>query len=205
MKALRNLGFSLTVALVAICFAGSSLAIATESTSLCKINESPCASGNQVKTVHMTGSMELKSTALTVLCLSSLLTAETEQGLGHPLGLKVTGLIFSACGTNSSHNNCTLKAVVLPLFDLLKISLNYATASVLNLGVQFMCGELINCVYEGGGASWEYKGALLEFGTGHGMLSSAEWVLAKKEGFLCPAESKWTGLYEPLEHVYVGS
>jgi|SRR5690349_10278822 len=205
MKAFGNLGLSVTVAFIAMCYAGASPAAATESTSLCKVNESPCASANQVKTVHMTGSMELKSTAFTILCLSSLLTAETESGLGHPLGLKVTGLIFSACGTTSAHNNCTLKAVILPLFDLLKISLNYATASVLNLGVQLGCGEFLKCGYEGEGASWEYQGALREFATGHGMLSSTEWPLAKTEGLLCPAESKWTGLYEPLEHVYVGS
>jgi len=40
-------------------------------------------------------------------------------------------------------------------------------------------------------------------GAGHGMLTANELEVEKVGGLFCPATSKWTALYEPLEHLYI--
>jgi hypothetical protein len=207
MKSARTLHLYAVTASVLISLVCTTSAMATESTALCKAHENTCAAGNQVKTVHLVaGTVTLKTSLVTVLCLSSLMTTEPLSALGHPLLVKVTELSWVNCGSNMAHTNCKLKTVIFPVFDLLKISLNYATATVLHLGVEVSCGEVLLCTFESAeteSASWEFKGALREFATGHGSLSAANWVLAKTTGLLCPAKNEWTGFYEPLEHVYV--
>jgi hypothetical protein len=198
MRSITLLGLASLCAVAALGTLACSPAAATESTALCKVSESTCSPENQVKSVHMTSErIEIKTSVGTTVCLFSLIKGET-SGLGQPLLLKLTEMNLAFCG------GCNATVTKLPTFDVLKILLNLATAKALGFQVKLKC-ELLECTFEGPESTWELEGALHNFNTGHGMLTSVEWALAKKEGFFCPAEAKFTALFEPLEHIYVSS
>lgn len=201
--------FSLAaVAAVAAMALVASSAMATGSTSMCKVNETPCAAGNQVKSLHMVaGTSVLKTSILTVLCLSSLAQVPITTTLGNPLKTgALTSLTWENCGSNAAHNNCTVTNLKLPTFDVLRTAAGLGEATALGAEVLVLCGESLHCVYGGAAVTgFKVEGALHTAGAGHGMFTASELKVPKVSGFLCPAESKWTALYEPLEHVFLST
>lgn len=184
---------------------------AGEGTALCKTHEDPCESTNLVKELHaVAGTTILKTSILTVLCLSSLANVKVEapylaEGT-NPLGATFSELTWANCGSNKAHNNCSVTNLKLPLLDVTRTVLNLGTVNALNAEILILCGESIHCIYGGAEAKgFTITGALHTAEAGHGMLSASELSVPKVGGFLCPSESKWTALYEPLEHVYVVS
>jgi hypothetical protein len=209
MRLIKAFGLVAMAAIAAMAMLGAASAVASENTSLCKIHQEPCAEANRAKTVHfVAGTTVLKTSILTVLCLSSLVKGEVEgTGLAtapNPLGVKVTELLWNNCGSNTEHNNCEVKNLKLPLFDVLKTALNLGTAIALGPEVLVKCGESLHCVYGGKEVKgFTVEGALHTTGAGHGMFTATELEVPFVSGFLCPSVSKWTALYEPLEHLFI--
>ncbi len=179
---------------------------------------------NVVSSVHFVniGSPELKSTFLglpiTILCLESLALG-TVEGTGlatapNPLGVSITELTWKKCGTNAEHNNCKeIKTLSLPLFDVLNTGENKGTAIALGptggtsktevLVECTIAGVTLHCIYGGTEIKpFSVEGALVG-SSGHGMFTATNLVVPMISGKNCPAESKWTALYEPLVHTFI--
>jgi hypothetical protein len=210
-------GLAALTALAAMAIVGATSAMATEATALCKVNQNPCEAANLVTEQHMTlvgnGVLHGLSPLFNVLCLSGLV-------LGEVLGLAAAGsggqqihlskLDFTLCGTNSTHTNCEIKQLVLPLLvDVLKTAANLGTATGLNGETLIKCTipliGTIDCVYEGAGLGFDVKSA---GGTdGHGMLNAEATPVNKTAGSgFCSEESTiTTGLLEPLTDTYLST
>jgi hypothetical protein len=213
-------GLAALTAVAAMAFVGASSAMAKENTALCKVHQEPCAEGNLVSSVHMIALDPILETSLaTVLCEESLALGAVEKNektkkflaaAPEPLGVNITELTWKNCKTTgSATNNCTVTNLKLPLFDVLKTALNLGEATALGAEVLVKCtnipliGEL-HCVY--GGASvgpFAVEGALHKEKTGHGMFTATKLTVPKIKGTFCPETSKWTALYEPLEHLFI--
>jgi hypothetical protein len=197
-------GLAALAAVAAMAFVGASSAMG-ENTAICKVHEEPCASGNIAQTVHMVaGTTILETDLTTVLCLGALGVGTTE-GLGAPAGYTITSLTWSNCGTTSAHNNCTVTTLQNGLLDVLKTALNLGTAAALGTEVLVECNILLgfHCIYGGGEVKgFKVEGALHTAGAGHGMFTAKELLVPKVGGLICPKESFWTALFEPLEHIY---
>jgi hypothetical protein len=216
MRLTKMFGLAAVTVVAAMAFLGTTSAMAKFPTTLCNINsELVCPKENQVSLFTMkAGVTKLEgSNGVTVLCLTSKGAAEAEEGvtLGNPLKLLLHELVFLNCGTGANHNDCTVTTEQFPLLEVLKLAPNLATAFVnpkLPAKVHVVCGGFIDCTYSepAAGKSFEIEGALHTEGAGHGMLTANELEVKKLEGgFLCPKASKWTALYEPLEHLYIRS
>ncbi len=224
MRLIKTFGLAAIAAVAAMAFVGASSAMATGHTALCKTHEDPCAEANLVKNIHMqAGTTILKTSLATVLCLKSSAVAHAEHGglslllvIEHPsgekltiidpLGFQVLTLTWENCGTNAAHNNCTVTNLKLPLIDLLKTALNLGTATVLGAEVLVNCVGILHCVYGGKEITgFNVEGALHTAGAGHGMFTANELSVPNVGGLLCPSTSKWTALYEPLEHIFGSS
>lgn len=187
-------------------FLGASQASASLSSLLCKVHTEPCPAGSIPSSVHFASSnVVLKTNLGTVLCLSGLLAATT-LGLGtapSPQVLHVTSLVFSSCGTNIAHDNCTLTTIAPGLIDILRLVLNLGDIEFLNLQVAVTC-TVFDCIFGGPLVSGDtFVGALHTAKAGHGLLSSSEVSLPKVSGFLCPAMNFYTADFEALEHLFL--
>jgi hypothetical protein len=200
-------GLAALAAVAAMAFVGGSSAMANGPSSLCKTHEDPCAAGNRATGVHMVavGDTVLKTNVATVLCLGSLASGNTENGgLGSPLGITMTAITWTSCGTTAAHNNCDVLTTKLGLFDALTTSLNLGTATALGTEVLVECDLAIDlhCVYGGTVTGFKVEGAGHTAGAGNGMFTATELSVPKTGGFFCPNTSLWTALYEPLEKLY---
>ena len=217
MRSVRKLIFASFLALMVTAVPGAYTASANLPTALCKVNELPCAEGDQVKELHMTLNGILISHGLSplfnVLCLGGLV-------LGEALGLAAAGsggqqihlskLDFTACGTNATHTNCEIKPLVLPLLvGILKREPGLGIWTYLNGETLVKCSipliGTIDCIYKSEGLGFDVKSA---GGTnGHGMLNAEATPIEKTSGSgFCSEETTiTTGLLEPLEDVYISS
>ncbi len=199
-------GLTALVAVAAMALVGASSAMASESTALCKVNEEVCASGNQVKAIHMVtvGEPLLHTNILDVRCLSSLAQA-TVGALGTAPTAQVatvTSLTWTGCGQgeNKTHN-CEVTTLKNPTFDVLRTAPNKGTAIALNAEVLVLCSGFLHCVYGGK----EVKPFTIEGSSataGNGMFTATKLSIPVVSGFLCPSTSEWTALYEPLEKIF---
>ena len=217
MRLMKMLGFVAIAALAAMAFLGASSASATFNSVLCKKLEHVCEDPLENKTFHLTLTQEGTggiwvvhglSPLLNILCLSVLLLGEGLKLATAPnqYEIHLSKLDLSNCGTNSTHTNCEVKSLVLPvLTDLLTEQLEDGTGSgkgrllFLNGEKLVKCnipliGE-IDCIYEGKGTALSIKN------TGErGMLTANATPIKKTAGSgFCSAESTITeGLLEPL-------
>lgn len=209
-------GLAAVAAIAVMAFVGASSAMATGSTSFCKVNEEPCAEANRVKVVHMVASDPLLLTSITnILCESSLAVVEVESAglLANPLAAKVTELTWTNCKTvGHATNNCTVTNLKLPLFDVLREKVGLGSANALGAEVLVFCEEVplvseIHCTYGGPEVpGFAVESALHQVGSGHGMFTATKLRVPEVGNkFLCPNESFWDALYEPLEHLYLST
>lgn len=203
-------GLAALTMLAAMAIVGASSAMATGNTALCADESNPCE--NPVTSLHMEltniGILHGLSPLFNVLCLHGLALGEV-LSLGNPQAVHLSKLDFTNCGTNSTHTNCTISSLELPvLVNVLNEGGGLGKATGENGETLVNCTipliGTIDCIYEGKGLSFDVKSA--EAGN-HGMLN-AEAVSVKKtagSGF-CSAESTITqGLLEPLTDVYLSS
>jgi len=212
MRLIKMVGLAAVAAIAAMAFLGASSAMADVNTALCvEESELVCPKGGLVDLFDMTaGTTVLKTSLLTVLCLGSKVhaTVENEDNLGHapePLLVQIDSLTWENCGSNAEHTNCKVTNIKLPLFDVLKTAEDLGEAVALGAEVHVECSGL-NCYYGGAAVEgFEVESALHTGGAGHGMFSALGLPVPKVKGFLCPATSSWTALYEPTEHLWLRS
>jgi hypothetical protein len=208
-------GLAVAAAVASMALLGASSAMAEGNTALCTVHQDPCLDANLVSGVHMVaGITTLQTSVAKVLCLSSLAqgTVETDattgkrlSASGKPLGVNVTALTWSNCGTNAAHNNCTVNTLKGGLIDLLRTALNLGTATILGSEVLVECniGFTLHCVYGGEVAGFGVEGAGHNGGlAGNGMFNANALEVQRLKGLFCPEESKWTALYESLTALY---
>lgn len=210
MRLVKILSIAIVTSIAATALVSASSATASENTSLCKVNETPCAKENRPASVHLVAAtVTFKIGMTTVLCLSSLVQA-TPEGIGlatapSALGLNVTQWIWNNCGTNAAHDNCELKNERLPLLDALRTAANLGTIKMLFVEFLINCSGL-HCVFGGKEISkFPLEGAGHQAGTGKGMFTATEVFLPLVSGFLCAEDALFTALYEPLENLYVST
>jgi len=206
MKVFKTLSLT-AVAVTAMAFISAPSASATLNTLLCKVHQEPCPAASLPSSIHLvSGTMVLKTSLVTILCLGSLITG-TPLGLGtapSPQIIHLTQITWTGCGTNVAHNNCTVTTIAPGLLDILRTALNLGTDKFLNMQIQMICGEITSCTYGGAEvAGLIVEGALHTAEAGHGMFTANELSLPVVGGFLCAATNKLTVLYEPLEHLFL--
>ena len=209
MRLIKLLGLG-AATLAVVAFLNATTAMASEPTSLCRINEIPCAAKNRPAEVHLAaGTVTFTIGMVTVSCLGSLIQTTVEgSGLStppNPLGLKVTQWTWSNCGTNLGES-CELKTAKLPLLDVLRTIPNLGTVKMLSLEISINCAFL-HCVVGANEISkFPLEGALHQAATGKGMFSATGVFLPTISGLLCMEEGvELTALFEPLEHVYIST
>jgi len=194
-------GLAAIAAVAAMAFVGANSASALVSTQLCKVNTTlVCGAGNAVTEVHQvlkTGTVGKLLASINVLCLEYLVRA-TPLGLGKPQVVHVLEQKFAACGTGSTHNNCTVStpAGQDPLFDLLKLGFDEGVLTATSGQTRLQCSNLgLDCLYDVAG---------MEFEVGGNELKAENTPTTELGGkFLCPNEGLLDAELKTLENAYV--
>jgi hypothetical protein len=203
--------------LAAVTMAILASAAMAEGTSLCKVKEDPCAAGDQVFWVHLvSGTVVVETSLMTVLCLSALAVignggfGETLVSGGFPIHYVTQEFTFSNCGTNATHDNCSMKNLsTIGLVDLKKTAANLGSAEALRAEFLVSCtvmGIPVDCVFGSNMGPIAVEGAGHTGFSGNGMFTFSKVPVPKLGGgILCPEKASLTALFEPLEKIYVSS
>lgn len=221
MRLMKMFGLAALAAVAAMAFVGVTSASATFPSVLCKAKEHVCSEANSIefKKVHLiltpgtVGELHGLEPLFNVLCLNVLVLGEglelgeLSETVHKQYEIHLTKFDPINCGTNSTHTNCEVKALELPiLVSLLTRVLENGSGSgagaITGLNGQTLVkcnlpliGE-IDCVYKGEGTEFKAEN------TGErGMLTAEPVPLEKTAGSgFCSAKSTITkGLLEPLE------
>jgi hypothetical protein len=212
MNSRRTFGLAALAALAVMASMGASTAMATGNTALCKIHEDPCQVANQVSQVHaVSTNFVVLNNIANVLCLE-VLTKLNALKLGNPLVMHSEALVFTGCGTNAAHNNCSITTEELPLLNVLRTSLNLAEATFQAGRIRVQCTVLgslvIDCPIELAGTElvmWG-SGHLPGFGDEGGQSGSGAGTTPSGfDDVLCPEEIETDILLTALEHFYIVS
>jgi hypothetical protein len=209
VKSIKLIGFAALAALMAMAFVGASSAMA-ENTALCKADEEPCLTGNQISHVHdatLAGAFAtLLSSAGNITC-SALFLGDVLSTLSAPI---VIHGHFTYGGTEAcvrhkifgGTESCTVIEVSTDwLISVLR--LGHETADVTGNGEFNMhCGSIINCTYDGENLLGTAKGPLLA-STLFGEVTVSEKTLHSTGGAFCPETGKLDIRMTPLEHTYI--
>ena len=196
MRYFKGVSLAVVASLASMAFLGASPASANQSTTLCKINQLPCASGNQwpkgtkLRGVSV-GKVLLLTDIVTVHCPSTATGEITSAALANPLiGTLVPS--FGHCLTGGG-TLCTVTSSSGTML-LLKTGPNVGVATVHNVLVSIDCGIFMDCSYTSKGVQLQAKSLSGAFAA---RLHADEVELETEEGgFLCPDESFWDALYE---------
>ncbi len=198
MRTIKLIGLAAMAALTALALVGAPSAMAEGSTALCKVDQTPCAAGNLVGTVHeeSVGKATLLSSTLNVEC--NVLFSGTAT-LGNPA--TVTGSFsYSNC-----NNSCTVtQQGATPVITVLR--LGHELADVTGKGeVKLSClFGFIKCVYNGTGLEGHGLGPLLSSGSANGEIRIEGKETHKVSGE-CPASAFLDLLTAPLTATYISS
>jgi hypothetical protein len=202
VKPIKMLGLAVAAALMAMALVGASSAMATESTALCEVHQSPCPEANIITHVHeetLSGEKgRLLSSSLNVEC--KVLFLGESLGLSEP----PESLIIHGNFTYSECNSgCTATEENGPaLIEVLKEG--HETATVIGEGlVHLNCSGFINCRYNGVGLVGTGVGPLLSTNLLNGHTIISEKTTNKESGSLCPATGKLDLNLHPLIHTYI--
>ncbi|MFL5901053.1 MAG: hypothetical protein ACJ75S_07625 [Solirubrobacterales bacterium] len=204
MKAIKMIGLTALVALMAMAFVGASSAMA-ESTALCDedpVGTEVCPSGHLLGAIHeeSVGKAKLVTSVGTTEC-NVLFGGTISTKLANPL-LVVGTFVYTNCVLGST--NCTATEENGPsTIEVLKEG--HETSKVTGKGLVFVdCGSFLKCSYNGTGLKGVGKGPLLSAQT-NGDVTLTSQVTTKEGGFLCPKESKLTITTTPLTPTYIKS
>jgi hypothetical protein len=166
-----------------------------ETTVLCKVDESPCAEANWVKSVHFVAEGIQIEPEYAYSC-DALLSAEA-LGLSSPQVLDVTSLVYTNCT-----GGCTRKLIKAGTLKVLRTGKE--TAEVKGEGGEILveCSG-INCVFDLGGTAGQLSGSLLTETKPH--LTYEKALLHRIGGLFCPNEVTLSALFEALETFYISS
>jgi hypothetical protein len=202
VKAIKMIGLAALTALMAMAFVGASSAMA-ESTSLCSADESPCASANQLGSVHETsvGKAKLLTSFGTTEC-DVLFSGTIATKLANPLVISGS-FTYTNCTLGGS--SCTATEESGPA-EIKTLKEGHEKGKVTGEGlVHLVCGKSIDCSYNGTGLIGTAKGPLLST-QANGEVSLSEQATTKETGgFLCPKTSKLDITTTPLSATYISS
>jgi hypothetical protein len=202
VKAIKMIGLTALLALLAMAFVGASSAMA-ENTALCTADESPCATINQVGHVHETsvGKAKLLTSLGTTEC-NVLFLGDISTKLASPLVISGT-FTYTSCTFGGS--SCTATEESGPA-EIKVLKEGHETGKVTGEGlVHLVCGSSIDCSYNGTGLAGLAKGPLLST-QANGSVSLSEQATTKETGgFLCPKSAKLDITTTPLSATYISS
>lgn len=209
MRLIKAFGLTAITAVAAMAFVGASSAMAAN-TALCKVNESPCAEANQVKTLHAVTTEEPTLLPIgfgtNIKCLSSL-TKVNVLALGAPQVGHIEELVWTHCYRVDNGNLCEVVNELLGLLKALRTAANLADVESEGTSVLVRCGFLIHCTFKTiAGSKLHGLGAVAGGIKGH--LTATEFKLETDNAHpvgICPNESRWDALYGASENVYITS
>src|SRR6185436_2110890 len=160
----------------------------------------PETSCTAVTHVHETSTSKAK-------LLTSFLTVECDVlFLGDTLKLRTesSAAVIEGTFTYTNCGSCEATEENSPA-EIKVLKEGHETAAVTGEGlVHVVCGESLNCTYNGVGLKGTAKGPLLSTAL-NGEVSLSEQTTNKEAGgFLCPAKSKLDIKTTPLTHTYIG-
>jgi len=217
MKRFGRLSLVALACTVAMAIAGTAPAAATQNTALCKVNTNPCPGGAVINTIHWTvfaGSVaKILNSVATILCLDVLVKG-TVLGLATAPAhqqIHLTEFTFGKCGTTSSHDNCTLEVLEVPLWEVLNESKpfpeeDYGTITSASGKLKVKCtimGALkIDCDYKLAGMN------ALFGGNSGGSAATALWFetpFGGSESLLvpCPKQASFDLVLEASEETHI--
>lgn len=165
MRPTRRFILAMMAAMIAMAIAGAAPASAS-SAQLCKVHTgSTCPEGQATTQIHIVNQpgtvVQMLTDLVDFLCLTVLGKA-APLALGSPQQLHTTELAFTQCGTNVSHNNCTLTVEALPLLEVLALELNLGLLSASSGVVRASCTIFgfikIDCKYDLSTVEFEVNG-----------------------------------------------
>jgi hypothetical protein len=214
VKSIKLLGLASMITVV-VAFAGTSSAMATN-TALCAVNEDPCSSENQVKTLHLVNvsspPMIFWGSLINSLCLSGSLDVEVLEP-GSPQLLNSTEFISYWCGWKAQHNECELEVPwdweeegrSFPKFSLLKNGENSGILTAESGEIFYSCYEWsMYCLFAFQGMEFSMYGAT---GSHNGIVVAEKLPLTLAEGssYMCDDSTLFSVLFESSTDVYITS
>ena len=202
MRLIRNLSLAASAALMVMALFGASSAMATGSTSICTVDQEPCAAGNLVAHFHQVSTKAnttLLNSSLPVQCIG-LFLGDAATTLANPL------VINGAFTYTSCTAGCTVteepanKAVIKVLRTASELAEVTGEATV-----HVNCFGFIDCYYIGEGLKGHGLGPL---GTtdGFGHTTTSDQKVKFIKGSNCPkGESKLDALYVDLTVQYIST
>lgn len=195
VRLIKMFGLAMLAAIASMAFLGASSASANQSTTLCKINQLPCAAANQWPKGTLidgltVGTALLLSSIVNVHCHGTANGSITSAALANPLVGSLTPK-FTNCKT-SGGEGCTVTSSAGTML-LLKTAKELAIATIHNVLARVQCGFFIDCSYVSNGVTLDALS--LKSGV-PALLHANEIELENEGGFLCPDESFWDALYE---------
>jgi hypothetical protein len=198
VKTLKMFGLAALAALMAMAFAGTSLAMA-ESTGLCMEDANPCMADGHIHETTLTGAKaKLLAGLITVSC--------DVLFLGDSLTASAAPLVIHGHFTYTNCGSCTVEELKGGISKIEVLKEGHETAKVTGEGVVFVdCGgSSLKCEYDGVGLVGTGKGPLLSTET-NGEVKLTNQVVHEHEGggALCPNESKLDITTTPLMKTYL--
>lgn len=221
MKLTKMLGLAVAAAMAVMAMAGVSSALATNSTSLCKVNEDVCKAANQYPKGTVisgtTGSThtspeewaQLTTKLGNVHCNSTVSGTTTSANGTEPAGIgiagEITALNWTLCrfGNPTTGEKCTVTTKNLPYTGVFtntatnKGTLTVSPPAGKKLGAFVECGEIINCLYTvTGSVTLAAEGGVsgMAAGAGVGFIEANKITLVGEEGKACPTAT-WDAKY----------
>ncbi len=193
MRLIKTFGLAAIAAVAAMAFVGATSALAAN-TQLCT-SHTALTCGAAATGVSMTnsglGSGVLLTDLVDILCLN-ITGSGNVLALANPQQVHVAHLLFTNCGTKSTHSNCTVSVLELPLANLNKTGLDTGTITGASGGLVLVrCENIdifgidIHCIFDATGSS---------FAMGAQHLTADDTWITPVEGELCPEEAFLDGL-----------
>ena len=200
MRLIKMFGLAAVAAVAAMAFIGAGSASATD-TELCLNHEPPeLICDERADFVEFLGSMLILADPVDILCLHVYGEAEALE-LGDPQLIHFYLFDFLDCGTKSTHSNCEIYVLELPLALLLKTGLDQGLLTFDSGLILVICDNIdifgidIECSYDATGLS-------LAVGAQH-LTADDTAVNEVGSDALCPNDPTLDGLLETLDPVYV--
>jgi hypothetical protein len=207
MKPIKMFDLAAIAALLAMAFVGASSAMATGSTALCTVDESPCSAGNIVTHVHETTLSGAKARLLgnpEVKCNVLFLGDALNSGLANPLIIHGNFTYTNCEGgcTVEEENGPTEIKVLRGAAELTTITYdNFSSVLLLHLKCLFD----IDCYYVGSGLVGHGLGPLTSSELNGSVFLSRQHLDQELPAFPCPELPELDITTTPLAKTYIST
>ena len=194
MKLIKMLGLSAVAAIAAMALLGAGSAMASTSTSLCKVSTNPCPAASQYAAGTVVEGLATNPVLLgtffgltgTVECEHSVVSGKTNAALGTPLTGTITKITFTGNCHSTFGGSCTVSTVKTGTLDLLRTGANVGTATSLGNEIKVSCSGFpsIECTFGG-------SPQLAAVGSPTKTLTATNATLVAVSGSACPSNPRW--------------